>query len=85
MPADEATVVYGLGVLLVCLLTRTAERNIRFLDERAEPNEHMARSALRLGCKDALSAVRRRSAAAGRIVDAAWKGETTVDEFVRLL
>ena len=85
VPANETTVVYGLGVLLVCLLTQTVEKNIRFISEKAEPNDHLARAALALGCKDAIAAVKRRSNAAARVVAAAWKAGVTLDTFLVVL
>jgi serine/threonine protein kinase len=81
VPANEASVVYGLGALLVCLCFPYFERHLRYVPAATEANEHLATAAVALGCRDAVELMKRRGSAASRALATAWKPGATIAGF----
>jgi hypothetical protein len=93
--ATERAVVYGLGVLLVCLFTEDLEYNLRFL--KREKNKkgkyhkdngrvHACSSdavlAMQMACDKVIGALRAQDESIARVVQLAWHPKTTIQELI---
>jgi serine/threonine protein kinase len=81
VPANEASVVYGLGALMVCLCFPSFERSLRYIPAANEANKHLATAAVALGCRDAVDLMKRRGSDASRALATAWKPGATIAGF----
>jgi hypothetical protein len=90
--ANERAVVYGLGVLLVCLYTDDLEYELRFMNKsRSKKGEKAERFfartgdavlAMQVSCAKVLDVLRDRDGAIAALVELAWQPKTTLLELI---
>lgn len=90
--ATERAVVYGLGVLLVCLFTDDLEYQLRFLkrdkNRKGKENGRVhactadAVLAMQMACDKVIGALRAQDEGVARLVQLAWHPKTTIRELV---
>jgi serine/threonine protein kinase len=93
--ATERAVVYGLGVLLVCLFAADLEYSLRYLKCakhkkggcRADKGRvHVCTAdavlAMQIACDNAIGALRARDESIARLVQLAWHPRTTIQELI---
>ena len=93
--ATERAVVYGLGVLLVCLLTEDLEYDLRYLKRdknkkgrcrnengRAHACTSDAVLVMQLACDKVIGALRAQDEGIARLVQLAWHPKTTIQELI---
>jgi hypothetical protein len=94
--AAERVVVYGLGVLLVCLFTADLEYSLRFLMKRENKKKVKCQRengrvhtrtadavlAMQMACDKVIGALRAQDEGVARIVQLAWRPKTTIQELI---
>ena len=94
--ATERAVTYGLGVLLVCLLSETLEYDLRFLKRGKHKNIKKntkengrvhtctddAVLAMQMACENVIFELRAQHEGVARLVQLAWRPKTTIVELI---
>ena len=81
VPASEATMLYGLGILMVCLSFCKLERELRYVTASVEPNIDLAQLKLSAAASCIQARVTCLTHKGGEVLATAWRPGTTLEQF----